>query len=249
MRIDQFNNLPPRNEIGSETRGSKNEFNAHLKRERHADPPEFSSQEVEECIEYSETLDMRTRRYDERRDRRSEQQSQSNNLSGSQAVQGLTKVLVQQAACMVAGALIVTSSYQAMVEKRNAESGGPLDQPAPVVQVAEPADTGTETEMSQEEDGPDASPAENSDKNKGDENSETNSNDGKSSTEDVNKTDVNTDVIPGGAGGQSSGDQPAGHTFELTESKELEDGSIQLTYTCTDCGETYVVIISVDPEQ
>ena len=109
MRIDQFNDLSITNIIGAETRGAEDEFNSHLKRERHADPPEFSSQEVEEYINYSETLDMMTQQSDDRRDRHSEEQNFGGNRFDSRAMQSLTKSLVQQAVCMAAGAVIVTN--------------------------------------------------------------------------------------------------------------------------------------------
>ncbi len=161
MRIDQFNDLSITNIIGAETRGAEDEFNSHLKRERHADPPEFSSQEVEEYINCSETLDMMTQQSDDRRDRHSEEQNFGGNRFDSRAMQSLTKSLVQQAVCMAAGAVIVTNSYQTMVEARNAERTNLPDPPAAVVEIVEPA--GTKTEETQNVESRNDTPIENSD--------------------------------------------------------------------------------------
>jgi len=204
MRIDQFHNLPVTNIIGARTYGSEDEFNTNLKKERYADPPEFFNQEVEDFTSYSETLDVRQRRFDEHRERRSEEPNFGENLVGSHAAQSLTRALVQQAVCMIAGAMIIAGAYQAMVKAGHSEM------------------------RSQN-----ATSAENSNENRVDENGDS------TGDETVNDT----------SSGQSPAVLPAGHTFELTGSKELGDGTIQLTYTCTDCGESYVVIISVEPEQ
>ena len=204
MRIDQFHNLPVTNIIGAKTYGSEDEFNSNLKKERYADPPEFFNQKVEDFTSCSETLDVRQRRFDERRERRSEEPNFGENLVGSRAAQSLTRALVQQAVCMIAGAMIIMGAYQAMTKAGHSEM------------------------RSQN-----VTSAENSNENRVDENGDS------TGDETVNDT----------SSGQSPAVLPAGHTFELTGSKELGDGTIQLTYTCTDCGESYVVIISVEPEQ
>ena len=285
MKIDQFNDLAATNLIGSETRDPKDEFNSHLKKEKYAAPPEFSSQGVEDYVMYSETLDMSPQMSAEQRDRRSEAQSDNGDYSdgssdgrssGSSGAQSLTKMLVQQAVCLVAGAIIITSSYQTMVEKREAERNSPSEPPAAVVEIAGP--TGTETEATQ--DAENDTPVENGDENEsvesagndgesdsGSDSSGNGSNDGESdngsdssgngsstsggssgssgSSSGSNGNNGNS----GGSGGGGGGQSPAVHTFGTPTQEELGDGSIKLTYTCTECGETYVVIVTVDPEQ
>ena len=206
MRIDQFNDLSITNIIGAETRGAEDEFNSHLKRERHADPPEFSSQEVEEYINCSETLDMMTQQSDDRRDRHSEEQNFGGNRFDSRAMQSLTKSLVQQAVCMAAGAVIVTNSYQTMVEARNAERTNLPDPPAAVVEIVEPA--GTKTEETQNVESRNDTPIENSDFESADGNS--------------------SDSGGGSSGGDSSGDSD-GSSAEYTgeTSDDTDDDPIE----------------------
>ncbi|MBR0082357.1 MAG: hypothetical protein IJP98_06455 [Clostridia bacterium] len=274
MKIDQFNDLAATNLIGSETRDPKDEFNSHLKKEKYAAPPEFSSQGVEDYVMYSETLDMSPQMSAEQRDRRSKAQSDNGDYSdgssdggssGSSGAQSLTKVLVQQAVCLIAGAIIITSSYQTMVEKREAERNSLSEPPAAVVVIAGP--TGTETEATQ--DAENDTPVENGDEN---ESVESAGNDGESdggsdssgngsSTSDGGSdssgngsstsggSSGSSNGNSGGSGGGGGGQSPAVHTFGTPTQEELGDGSIKLTYTCTECGETYVVIVTVDPEQ
>ena len=260
MKIDQFNDLAATNLIGSETRDPKDEFNSHLKKEKYAAPPEFSSQGVEDYVMYSETLDMSPQMSAEQRDRRSKAQSDNGDYSdgssdggssGSSGAQSLTKVLVQQAVCLIAGAIIITSSYQTMVEKREAERNSLSEPPAAVVVIAGP--TGTETEATQ--DAENDTPVENGDEN---ESVESAGNDGESdggSDSSGNGSSTSggssgsSNGNSGGSGGGGGGQSPAVHTFGTPTQEELGDGSIKLTYTCTECGETYVVIVTVDPEQ
>ena len=123
-------------------------------------------------------------------------------------------------------------------------------------------DTGTETEATQ--DAENDTPVENGDEN---ESVESAGNDGESdngsdssgngsstsggssgssgSSSGSNGNNGNS----GGSGGGGGGQSPAVHTFGTPTQEELGDGSIKLTYTCTECGETYVVIVTVDPEQ
>ena len=52
-----------------------------------------------------------------------------------------------------------------------------------------------------------------------------------------------------GSSGGGGGQLPEGHSFGKPTSKVLDDGTIELTYKCTDHGETYVIYITVSPEQ
>ena len=244
MRIDEFNNLPPKNIIGEGTRGPENEYNTHLKKERRPDPLEFSGSEVEEFISYSETMDLRarqSRQSAEQRAQRSEERNLSASRSASRAAQDLTKRFVQQVVCLVAGAVIITNAYQIMVEPRNADRDSLPNPSDAVVEIAGP--TGTETEATQDAENDDT-PVENGDEN---ESVESAGNDGESdSGSDSSGSSGSSNGNSGGGGGEQS---PAVHTFGTPTQEELGDGSIKLTYTCTECGETYVVIVTVDPEQ
>lgn len=246
MRIDEFNNLPPKNIIGEGTRGPENEFNTHLKKERRPDPLEFSGSEVEEFISYSETMDLRarqSRQSAEQRAQRSEERNLSASRSASRAAQDLTKRFVQQVVCLAAGAVIITNAYQIMVEARNEERDSLSNPSDAVVEIAGPTGTETEATPGAEND----TPVENGDEN---ESVESAGNDGESDGgSDSSGNGSSTSGSSGDSGGGGGGQSPAVHTFGTPTQEELGDGSIKLTYTCTECGETYVVIVTVDPEQ
>lgn len=300
MKIDQFNNLPPHNIIGSKTRSSGDEFNTSLKKERRPDPPEFSNSEVEEYISYSETMDLRARQSANRSSYGREMQNSGAKQSASRTAQSLTKSFVQQVVCMAAGAVIVTTTYNTMVDARNAERNSLSESFEAVAETAGSQDT--ETEKPRDNANQNDAPIENyeeydvsgiDDDENNDENggiggesggnageSSTNSNNKSSKTvsrsnsrddevtkEDdsenahaiQNRTVENTGNYSAGSsesegttdeeGGQPEVILPEGHVFGTPISEELTDGSIKLTYTCTDCGKTYVIIISIDPEQ
>ena len=121
MRTGQFGSRKPRNVVGGGKRRPSNEFNSGLKRERRPDPPQFSSPKVKERKQFSESRDARP----------------GKSASGSPAPQGRASrknasrkrtggrnrmsKFVQQAVGMAAGAVVVTTSYQNMVEAREAK--------------------------------------------------------------------------------------------------------------------------------
>ena len=128
MRSGQFNNRKPRNAVGAGRRSSGNEFNTALKRERHPEPPQYPTSKVDERKRYSESRDARPKR--------SESRSQSSSRSSSQSsrsmksAQNMTQGFVRSAVGMMAGAVIVTNSYQANVEERELARSEALRQAA-----------------------------------------------------------------------------------------------------------------------
>lgn len=309
MRIDQFNNLPPQNIIGSRTRSSGDEFNTSLKKERRPDPPEFSTSEVEEYISYSETMDLRARQTANRSSYGSEMQNPGAKQSARRTTQSLTKSFVQQVVCMAAGAVIVTTTYNTMVEARNAERNSLSESFADAAETVGSKDTETETpqdntnqndtplesfeeydvsgidddENSGENGGSDGESGGNAGESSAKSNNESSKTVSRSSKDDEetkeedsngknveenkdknayaieNKTVENTDNhsvgssessgTADGEGGQSQVIRLEGHVFGTPIREELTDGSIKITYTCSECGKTYEIIISVDPEQ
>jgi hypothetical protein len=141
---------------------------------------------------------------------------------------------------LAAGAVIITNAYQIMVEARNAERDSLPNPSDAVVEIAGP--TGAEPEATQ--DAENDTPVENGDEN---ESVESAGNDGES--DGGSDSSGSSNGNSGGSGGGGDGQSPAVHTFGTPTQEELGDGSIKLTYTCTECGETYVVIVTVDPEQ
>ena len=113
MRIGPYNNRTPRNVIRGSSRGDQ--FNTAHKKERHDEPPQFHSREVEEKKRFSETRDARSDCSD------AGSRGNKKGKDGNKAAQNLTNAIVRQAVVMVAGAVIVTNSYQAAVEKRELE--------------------------------------------------------------------------------------------------------------------------------
>ena len=134
MRSGQFNNRKPRNAVGAGRRSSGNEFNTSSKMERHPEPPQYPTSQVDERKRYSESRDARPKR-DESRSQsssssrsdsssssRSSKSSRSSNASRSRNLsQNMTQGLVRSAVGMMAGAVIVTNSYQTAVEQREIE--------------------------------------------------------------------------------------------------------------------------------
>lgn len=114
MKTDAFNNRTPRNEIRSGSRGDQ--FNASFKKERHDEPAQFPTSEIEEVRRVSETRDARTNR-SQRGDRGSGSRSSQNRSAGN-AARNVANAVARQAVVMVSGAVIVTNSYQTMVEER-----------------------------------------------------------------------------------------------------------------------------------
>ncbi len=313
MRIDQFNNLPPQNIIGSKTRSAGDEYNSSLKKERRPDPPEFSSSEVDEYISYSETMDLRSRLSANRSSYGNEMQNSGSKQSASRTTQSLTRSFVQQVVCMAAGAVIVTTTYNTMAEARNAERNSISESFAAVEETVETADEGID--MAQDEAIQNDSPVDNiyeyedsgsdidggdSDGESGGSDGESSGNAGKSSAKSDNKSDKSSKTASksnikdeeetkeensdsknvkenknaytienktveqtnnasaessesgsttDGESGQPKVILPEGHAFGTPISEQLADGSIKITYTCTECGKTYEIIISVDPEQ
>lgn len=117
MRKGQFNSRTPRNVIRGGSRGDQ--FNSAHKKERHDEPPQFAASDVEEIRRVSETKDTRPDR-SQNKDRDTGSRSSKNGSSGK-AARNATNTLVRQAVIMVAGAVVVTNSYQAAVEKRDLE--------------------------------------------------------------------------------------------------------------------------------
>lgn len=106
MRKDEFNSRKLRNEIRGGKSGSQ--FNASRKQERHKEAPQFAAKKVEGIRRVSEYRDARARA----------RNSRAGSASASGAKSNLTTALVRQAVVMVAGAVVVTSSYQTAVAER-----------------------------------------------------------------------------------------------------------------------------------
>jgi hypothetical protein len=159
MKIWQFNRPTPRNVIGAGKRKTGNEFNTGLKRERHPEPPEFyTAGKVKEWKRVSETRDSRPKKAAGTANRVSEMSRRAGNSarrSGSvqrngsvgkrrgkdsskrtsRAAQGM----IRQAVAILAGAVIVTNTYQSMVAARNLERAAALDPVAGVSDVLDPS--------------------------------------------------------------------------------------------------------------
>lgn len=159
MKIWQFNRPTPRNVIGAGKRKTGNEFNTGLKRERHPEPPElYTAGKVKEWKRVSETRDSRPKRAagtayrvseTARRARNSARRSGSAQRSdsvgkrsgkdGSKRTSRIAQGVVRQAVAILAGATIITNTYQSMVEARNLERATALDPAAGVSDVLDPS--------------------------------------------------------------------------------------------------------------
>ena len=140
MRKDAFNSRRPRNVIRSSSR--VDQFNASFKKERHDDPPQFPTSEIEEVRRFSETRDTR-KSCSQSTSRGSSSRSPENRShkgrSSGKAARNATNTLVRQAIVMVAGAVVVTNTYTAAVEERDAERANALSAVAAVAELADQA--------------------------------------------------------------------------------------------------------------
>ena len=141
MRAGQFNNRKPRNVVRAGKHSSGSEFNTSFKRERHPEPPQFPTSRIEEWKQFSEMRDARPNQSGSSRGGSSK--SRRGKRSGSRA-RRMTKVFVRQAVGMLAGAVVVTNTYQVAVAEREAERAKELDPPATAVAMIEPS-AGIET--------------------------------------------------------------------------------------------------------
>ena len=132
MRSGQFNNRKPRNAVGAGKRSPGNEFNTSLKRERHPQPPEFPTSRIEERKRFSETRDARPNKsgYSARPG-----SSRGTSKNRGNRARNMTKSFVRQVVGMLAGAVVVTNTYQVAVAEREAEKAKELDPPAAAVEV------------------------------------------------------------------------------------------------------------------
>ncbi|MBQ7515639.1 MAG: hypothetical protein IJS96_05100, partial [Schwartzia sp.] len=141
MRAKQFNRPTPRNVVGAGRRSRGDEFNTAFKRERHPEPPEFHGRRIEEWKRFGEMRDVRTNPSDSSRG--------SAFKSRGNRARSKAKDFVRQVVGMLAGAVVVTNTYQVAVAEREAEKAKELDPPAAAVEVID-SSAGSETPWTQE---------------------------------------------------------------------------------------------------
>ena len=116
MRSGQFNNRRPRNAVGAGKRNSGNEFNTSLKRERHPEPPQYPTSEVDERKQFSETRDARPERSENRsqssssRSESSSSGSRSSSSRSAKQMQNAARNVVRNTVVMVGGGATVLAN-------------------------------------------------------------------------------------------------------------------------------------------
>lgn len=142
MRVGQFNRRTPRNVIRGRKRSAGNKFNSSFKNERHPNPQQYAGKKVKEFNRVPEMKDLRARQSGEERGQSLAEQKQ-NRQRPKGRTQDMARKFARQIVSLAAGSVIITSSYQSMVEARNAERNKIPDQIVVVSDDTDPADGGT----------------------------------------------------------------------------------------------------------
>jgi len=141
MRIGQFNRRTPRNGIRGGKRSADTEFNIAFKKERHPNPPQYAGKKVKEFNRFPEMKDLRAQQSGKERGQTfSEQRLKRQRSKGR--TQDLARKFARQIVYLAVGSVIVTSSYQSMVEARKSEKNRLPDQNVIVSGDTDPADVG-----------------------------------------------------------------------------------------------------------
>ena len=133
MKSREYGTWPPRNGLNPERQKLYDPYNRALKGEPYLHVNEYASMDVEEYYRVPAQKDMSGDPYERDRESRPGQSKQSGNAKQMKRMN-----MIRQVACMVAGSVIITTSYTAAIQRQQEQ---PIE---PVVSV-EPADPDTST--------------------------------------------------------------------------------------------------------
>ena len=119
MKVKPFGARPSRNVSSGGQSSSFDEYNRHLKGKPYLTAVEYASRDVNEYTRYPEFKDLTAETEDsEEQKRRDEKKKQDLKAKARQR-------LIQQAVAVVAGSVVITTSYVQAVNARNAEKNAP----------------------------------------------------------------------------------------------------------------------------
>lgn len=121
MKVKEFGAWPSHNVSSGGQKSSVDEYNRSLKKERYKTAQEYASKDIEEYHHYSETKDWTKESDDQESRQDAKKRSEQKARSARQRV-------LQQVVALVAGSVIVVSSYQAITERENGAPVPPPDQ-------------------------------------------------------------------------------------------------------------------------
>ena len=133
MKSREYGTWPPRNGLNEERQKLYDPYNRALKGEPYLHVDEYAGMDVEEYYRVPETKDVSGNPYEQNRESRPGQSKRSDNAKQMRRMN-----MIRQVACVVAGSVIITTSYTAAIQRQQEQ---PIE---PVVSV-EPAEPGTST--------------------------------------------------------------------------------------------------------
>ena len=127
MKAREYGAWPSRNVFSGGQRYSFDEYNREYKKVRYKSAEEYASRNVKEYHHYSEYNDS----YAEEREKRRMDDKSKNSRSSRMRI-------MQQVVCLIAGSTIIVSTYQAMMNRQQAEAKPQSAPPAVVEETDAP---------------------------------------------------------------------------------------------------------------
>lgn len=249
MKSREFGTWPPRNVLGADRQHLYDEYNRAFKRERPPQPKEYASSDVAEYYRVSEMKDVTGDPNQQSHEALSQISDRGNNAKASRR-----QLMLRQAICLLAGSVVIVTTYQAMAAQQS-----PSDSPAIVV----PDKENTDRQPGQEDDAQSMlSPSwkwsednqtavlelYDSEGNLIDEIPVSVSVSEEPAT--CNREGLKTYTAAAERDGYSYTDTqsepipPLGHTFDSGTSTVLDNGQTAMVFTCTRCHEQFTVATS-----
>ena len=115
MKVREFGAWPPQNAPGIKRKNSVDEFNRSFKGKQFTSHPEYASREVEEYYRVPEIKEVGPKQFDQQDDvsgsgKKKDRQGKNTNQ--------LRQNMLRQVAGLVAGSVVITTSYQAVIQQQ-----------------------------------------------------------------------------------------------------------------------------------
>ena len=246
MKSREYGTWPPRNVLGADRQKLYDDYNRSFKKERPTQPKEYASSDVEEYYRVPETKDMSGNPYEQNGSAQSSQAKQAKNKGQ------MRQNMLRQVAGLVAGSVVVVSSYQAVIQQQEQPVDPGIDEPTQSDPSEDnPIDVPTSFILSWKwsEDNQSAV-------------LELSDSDGRfikeipavvslvSEAATCNAEGTDTYTATAEDEGKTYSDSrsetlpPLGHAFDEGTETVLEDGQTAMTFECTQCHEQFTVITS-----
>ena len=252
MKSREYGTWPPRNVWGPDRQKLYDEHNRSFKRERSPQPNEYASTDIEEYYRVPETKDMSGNPYEKNGSARSSQSQRTKNT------RQLQQRVMQQVVGVLAGSVVIVSSYQAMAAERQI-----VPEPPAVVQTEDQTPDTPQVPEQIETEPVKLSPSwiwsddkqtvtlelSDADGNKIKEISATVSVSETAAT--CNKEGLKTYIATAEdeddqySDSQSEPIPPLGHSFDGGKETVLENGQTAMTFECTRCHEQFTIQTSM----